>query len=160
MWGTKSTDQPNTTIWCPIRNWRPKCQSWKWQQSTQMIDGKNGVGTINGSGEKLENLFSTNGLVIVIGGTILKHKKVHKITWNSQNNPDKNRIDHMIINGKWRRALVHTKAYIGADVKSDQHLVIAKLRLKFKKSFDNNKSRGKSFIPNVSPSLMFKENFV
>lgn len=65
-----------------------------------MIDGKNGVGTINGSGENLENLFSTNGLVIVIGGTILKHKKVHKITWNSQNNPDKNRIDHMIINGK------------------------------------------------------------
>lgn len=41
-----------------------------------MIDGKNGVGTINGSGENLENLFSTNGLVIVIGGTILKHKKV------------------------------------------------------------------------------------
>lgn len=28
-------------------------------------------------------------------------------------------------------------------MKSDQHLVIAKLRLKFKKSFDNNKSRRK-----------------
>lgn len=42
---------------------------------------KEGVGRMNENGEKLANMYSTNYLVI--GGTLFKHKEVHKITWNS-----------------------------------------------------------------------------
>lgn len=51
---------------------------------------------MNGNGEKPAKFCSTNGLVI--GGTILKHKEIHKITWHSPNSRDKNEIDHVIIN--------------------------------------------------------------
>lgn len=98
---------------------------------------KEGHGVMNDNGERLANMCSTNGLVI--GGTLFKHKDIYKITWNSPNNSDKNQIDHIIINGKWRRSLLDTRAYRGADVNSDHHLVIAKLQLKLKKAADNNK---------------------
>ena len=98
--------------------------------------GQEGHGKMNENGERLANLCSTNGLVI--GGTIFKHKDIHKITWNSPNGRDKNQIDHIIINGKWRRSLLDTRAYRGADVNSDHHLVAAKLQLKLKKADNYN----------------------
>lgn len=70
--------------------------------------GKEGVGTMNENGEKSAKFCSTNGLVI--GGTIFKHKVIHKITWHSPNSRDKNEIDHVIINGKWRRSLLDTRS--------------------------------------------------
>jgi hypothetical protein len=99
--------------------------------------GKEGHGVMNENGERLANMSSTNGLVI--GGTLFKHKDIHKITWNSPNNRDKNQINHIITNGKWRRSLLDTRAYRGADVNSDHHLIIAKLQLKLKKEADNSK---------------------
>ena len=48
---------------------------------------------------------------LVIGGTLFKH-------------------DHIAINGRYRRSLLDTRATRGADVGSNHHLVIAKLRLK------------------------------
>ena len=105
--------------------------------------GKEGYGAMNENGERLANLCSTNGLVI--GGTIFKHKDIHKITWNSPNGRDKNQIDHIIVNGKWRRSLLDTRAYRGADVNSDHHLVVAKLQLKLKKA-DNNNQPGRKII--------------
>lgn len=62
--------------------------------------GKEGHSVMNENGERLANMSSTNGLVI--GGTLFKHKDIHKITWNSPNNRDKNQINHIITNGKWR----------------------------------------------------------
>ena len=103
--------------------------------------GKEGCGTMNENGERLANLCSSNGLVI--GGTLFKHKDIHKITWYSPNNRDKNQIDHVIINGKWRRSLLDTRSYRGADVNSDHCLVVARLKLKLKKTPDDNKTNRK-----------------
>ncbi|XP_071145171.1 craniofacial development protein 2-like [Mytilus edulis] len=94
--------------------------------------GREGLGIMNENGERLADFCSTNGLVI--GGTLFKHKGIHKITWNSPNNRDKNQIDHVIINGKWRRSLLDTRSYSEADVNSDHHLIISKVRLKLKKA--------------------------
>ena len=55
---------------------------------------------------------------------------IHKFTWESPNHRDRNQIDHMAINGRYRGSLLDTRAMRGADVGSDHHLVIAKLRLK------------------------------
>ena len=67
---------------------------------------------------------------LVIGGTLFKHKDIHKFTWESPNHRDRNQIDHIAINGRYRGSLLDTRAMRGADVGSDHHLVIAKLRLK------------------------------
>ena len=93
--------------------------------------GKEGCGTMNENGQRLANLCSSNGLVI--GGTLFKHKDIHKITWYSPNNRDKNQIDHVIINGKWRRSLLDTRFYRGADVNSDHCLVVASLKSNLRK---------------------------
>ena len=48
----------------------------------------------------------------------------------SPNHRDRNQIDDIAINGRYRGSLLDTRAMRGADVGSDHHLVIAKLRLK------------------------------
>ena len=56
------------------------------------------------------------------------------MTWISPNGRDLNQIDHLLINGKWRRSLRDVKVRRGADVFSDQHLVTADIKLKLKRS--------------------------
>jgi hypothetical protein len=94
--------------------------------------GKYGCGNINDNGERLVDLCGINKLVI--GGTIFPHKEIHKLTWISPNGRDKNQIDHIIINGKWRRSLQDVRVMRGADVASDHHLVVANIKLKLKKT--------------------------
>ena len=90
--------------------------------------GSEGVGAMNENGERFLEFCASNDLVI--GGTLFKHKDIHKFTWESPNHRDRNQIDHIAINGRYRRSLLDTRAMRGADVGSDHHLVIAKLRLK------------------------------
>ena len=71
---------------------------------------------------------------LVIGGTISPHREIDKLTWISPNGRDKNQIDHIIINGKWRRSLQDVCVMRGADVASDHHLIVANIKLKLKKS--------------------------
>ena len=47
------------------------------------------------------------------------------MTWESSNHRDRNQIDHIAINGRYRRSLLDTRAMKGADVGSDHHLVMA-----------------------------------
>ena len=73
----------------------------------ERVMGKYGCGNINDNGERLVDLSGTNNLVI--GGTIFPHREIHKLTWISPNGRDKNQIDHIIINGKWRRSLKNVR---------------------------------------------------
>ena len=69
---------------------------------------------------------------LAIGGTLFPHLLIHKLTWNSPHGRDKNQINHILINGKWRRSLINVKVRRGADVNSDHHLVIALLKVKLR----------------------------
>jgi len=60
-------------------------------------------------------------------------KQVHKTTWISPDQRTENQIDHICINRKFRSALQDVKVHRGADVATDHHLLIAKLRLKLKR---------------------------
>ena len=103
--------------------------------------GRHGCGTINENGERLVEFFTTNDLVI--GGTLFPHREIHKITWCSPNGRDRNQIDHLLINGKWRRSLRDVKVRRGADVGSDHHLVTACLKLKLKSAGRPAKGRSR-----------------
>ena len=60
------------------------------------------------------------------------HPMIHKLTWNSPNGPDRNQIDHILVNRKWRRSLIDVKVHGSADVGSDHHDVIAQLKVKLR----------------------------
>ena len=98
----------------------------------ETIMGKHGLGDINDNGERLTSFCQENRLVI--GGTIFQHKNIHKQTWTSPDGKTKNQIDHIIINSRWRSSLQDVAAKRGADVGSDHSLVMAKIRLKLRKS--------------------------
>jgi len=92
--------------------------------------GKEGCGTMNENGERLAELCAAYNLVI--GGTIFPHRDIHKLTWCSPNGRDRNQIDHLMINGTWRRSLLDVKVRRGADVGSNHHLVTAYVKLKLR----------------------------
>ena len=97
---------------------------------------------MNENGERYAEFCALNNLVI--GGTLLKHKDIHKYTWTSPNNRDQNQIDHIAITGRHRRSLLDTRVMSGADVESDHHLVLVKIKLKcsrHKKKSESNRIR-------------------
>ena len=98
----------------------------------ERVMGKHGVGTRNDNGERLVEFCAMNDLVI--GGTLFTHQDIHKLTWMSPNGRDKNQIDHLMINGMWRRSLLDVRTKRSADVGSDHHLVTALIKVKLKKT--------------------------
>ena len=94
--------------------------------------GKHGVGVRNDNGERLVELCTMNSLVI--GGTLFTHRDIHKLTWISPNGRDRNQMDHLMINGMWRRSLLDVRTKRSADVGSNHHLVTALIQMKLKKT--------------------------
>ena len=105
------------------------------------IMGRHGMGVETDNGDRFINLCATNNLVI--GGTVFPHKDIHKLTWISPDDRTENQIDHICISRKFRRSLQDVKVVRGADVGSDHHLVVAKLKLKLKKYSQREDSRKK-----------------
>ncbi|EDO41726.1 predicted protein, partial [Nematostella vectensis] len=90
--------------------------------------GVYGCGTMNNNGGRLADFCLNNDLVN--GGTIFPHKNIHKLTWMSPDGRTLNQIDHIIINGKWRRSLLNVRVYRGDDASSDHNLVVTSVKLK------------------------------
>ena len=83
--------------------------------------GVHGLGVMNDNGERFANACAINN--IVIGGSVFKHKRIHKATWVSPDQVTENQIDHIGINKMFRRSLQVVRVKRGADVASDHHLV-------------------------------------
>ena len=90
--------------------------------------GTNGLGEMNENGELFTDFCASNELTI--GGTLFPHRNCHKATWISPDHHTENQIDHVTIRRRWRTSLQDVRAKRGADVGSDHHLVIAKLKMK------------------------------
>ncbi len=101
--------------------------------------GREGCGVMNENGERLAEFCTMHDLVT--GGTLFQHKDNPKLTWHSPNGRDRNQIDHLMINGTWRRSLLDVKVKRGADVGSDHHLVTALLRVKLRKTGSRKTAR-------------------
>ena len=101
--------------------------------SRERTFGKEGLNQeTNDNGERLIDFCEENNLII--GGTLFKHREIHKYTWTSPDGKTKNQIDHIMINKKWRTSLLDVKTKRGADIASDHELVVAKVKLKLRKA--------------------------
>ena len=89
-----------------------------------------GMGKINDNGIRMASFCLANNLVI--GGSLFKHKNIHKYTWTSPNGKHRNQIDHFLISQKFVTSLTDVRTRRGADIGSDHQLVVAKLKLKLK----------------------------
>ncbi|XP_053956129.1 uncharacterized protein LOC128861771 [Anastrepha ludens] len=96
--------------------------------SLQDVMGVHGIGRITENGRMLTEMCATNNLVI--GGTLLPHKYIHKVTWVSPDSHTENQIHHILISKKWRGSLLDVKNKRGADIGSDHYLILTTLRLK------------------------------
>ena len=67
------------------------------------VMGTKGLGTMNENGELFASFCAPHNLVI--GGTILTHKKCHLVTWVSPDLRTENKIDHICIFRKFRRSI-------------------------------------------------------
>ena len=95
--------------------------------------GKFGIGNINEHGERLLQFCIANRLFVA--NITFPHKPSRKWTWNHSNGVYKSMIDYVIVRKRWRSSLFGTRSFPGADCGSDQHLVIAKIQLKFKSTW-------------------------
>ncbi|VDP22533.1 unnamed protein product [Schistosoma margrebowiei] len=95
------------------------------------IMGRHGLRERNENGERFANLCAFNKPVI--GGTIFPHKFLHKITWTSSDHTTQDQIDHICINKRFRRTMEDVRTKRGADIASNHHLLVAKMKLKLKK---------------------------
>ena len=101
-------------------------------EGRERVMGKEGTGEMTDNGERLVNICEENDLVI--GGTLFPHKTIHKLTWTSPDGRTQSQIDHIIINGKWRRSLQDVRVMRQADIGSDHNLLVAKVKLKLRKA--------------------------
>lgn len=91
----------------------------------ERVMGKEGIGTMNENGLRVAEICALNNLVIC--GTLFKHLDIHKLTWEYPNGRDRNQIDHVMVNGRYRRSVCDVRVMRGADVNPDHNLVIRKV---------------------------------
>ncbi|KAK7107318.1 hypothetical protein V1264_015265 [Littorina saxatilis] len=103
------------------------------------IMGQQGLGEMNDNGERFADMCATSDLVI--GGSVFHHRRIHKATWVSPDLRTENQIDHVCIGRKFRRSLQEVRVKRGADVASDHHLLVARLKLKLKRNWTEGSSQ-------------------
>ena len=77
---------------------------------------------------------------VVIANTLFQQHKRWLYTWISANGQYRNQIDYILCSQRWRICVQSAKTRPGADCGSNHQLLIAKLRLKLKKTGRNNRS--------------------
>ena len=96
------------------------------------ITGQYGLGDRNDAGDKLLEFCSENDMTIA--DTLFKQPKRRLYTWISPVQKCRNQIDYIIIQNRWRSTIHLAKTLPGADCGSDHELLIAKIKVKLRKT--------------------------
>ncbi|KAK2183596.1 hypothetical protein NP493_305g00028 [Ridgeia piscesae] len=96
------------------------------------VMGRQGLGKMNENGEMLADFCAFNNMII--GGSVFSHRRMHKATWVSPDHRTENQIDHICIGRKFTRSMQDVRVQRGAHAVSDHHLVLARTKMKLKKS--------------------------
>ena len=114
-----------------IGDWNAKVGS----QETPVVTGKFGRGIRNEAGQRLIEFYQENALVIE--NTLFQQHKRRLYTWTSPDGQHRNQTDYILCSQRWS-SIELAKTRPGADCGSDHELLIAKFRLKLKKSRENH----------------------
>ena len=91
----------------------------------ELIIGREALGEMNENRELFADFSAFKELAI--GGSVFKHKDIHKATWVSPDGRTKNQIDYISISRKWRRSLLDTRAGRGSDIKGTSEMSFLRL---------------------------------
>ena len=105
-------------------------------QEIPRVTDKFGLGVQNEAGQRLIEFCLQNTLVTA--NIIFQQEKRCLYTWTSLDIRYQNQIDYIIFCQRWRSSIQSAKTRPGADCGSDHELLIAKFRLKLKKSKENH----------------------
>lgn len=80
-----------------------------WEQ----VMGREEIGTSNKNGLCLAEMVKAGCALnnLVNCGSLLQHLCIPKITWESHNGRDKNKNDHVTVNGRYRRSIMRCHGY-------------------------------------------------
>ena len=93
------------------------------------VVGKHGLGSDRSdNGERFIEFCAANSMAITT--TMFPHKDIHKYTWTSPDGRTRNQIDHIVVNGIFKRSIQDVRTFRGAGVGSDHNLVVGNIRLK------------------------------
>ncbi|CAH8515382.1 unnamed protein product [Schistosoma guineensis] len=106
------------------------------------VMGRHGLGERN---KNVESLHICPFNKLVIGSTIFPQKRIYKSTWASLDHTMQNLIDHICINKMFRRTMEDVGTERGADIASDHHLLVAKMKLKLKKYWTTGRTASQKF---------------
>ena len=109
------------------------------QEGEDGVVGRHGLGDERSeNGVRFVSFCAANNLAIV--STMFPHKNIHKYTWTAPNGRVRNQIDHVAVNGKFKRSVRDTRSYRGADCGSDHNLIITTARLRLRGIVTNTTS--------------------
>ena len=95
------------------------------------IVGQDGLGEKNTRGQKLIDWCTQHQQVIT--NTWFRHYPRRLWTWRSPGDRNRNQVDYITINRRFRNAIHQAKTYPGADCNSDHNLLVATVEIKMKK---------------------------
>ena len=130
------------------------------QEGEDGVVGWHGLGDERSeNGVRFVSFCAANNLAIV--STMFPHKNIHKYTWTAPNGRVRNQIDHVAVNGKFKRSVRDTRSYRGADSGSDHNLVITTVRLRLRGIVKNTSNvrrydTAKLKIPEVKQQFQIK----
>jgi len=98
-------------------------------ESEYGVVGKNGLGNNRSdNGERFITFCTAKSMAIAT--TMFPHKDIHKYTWTSPDGRTRNQIDHIGVNGIFKKSIQDVRAFRGADVRNDHKLVVENIQLK------------------------------
>lgn len=99
------------------------------------IIGRFGLGCRNDRGDRLIQFCAEQNLAVM--NTFFKLPKRRLYTWKSPadslSNIIRNQIDYIMINQRFKNIIQSAKTYPGADIMSDHNVLVANIRVRFKK---------------------------
>ena len=90
-----------------------------------------GLGERNDAGDRLVEFYAENELTIT--NTLFKQPNRRLYTWTSPDGKNRNQIDYIICQRRWKSSVLSVKTRPGADCGTDHELLEAKLSVRFKK---------------------------
>ncbi|XP_066288323.1 craniofacial development protein 2-like [Branchiostoma lanceolatum] len=127
------------------------------------ILGPHGSAEANDNGQRMLEFCQRNNLQIT--NTYFKQKRIHKATWKSPDGKTENEIDYVCVNKRWATWIHDTRVQRGADIGSDHHMLLSKIKIKLKKRAKKNwvlkkVEKNKCVIPiHGTNDLLFDQDF-